>query len=102
MYALAPHRKQRGHPDWGALEGQLLSMLRQVVTERGPEAVVRTLSPAARVCGATRAGPDIALEVAVLRALAEAARRTTVEVVPVAGAQLLDVLGVAAAVGRSR
>src|SRR6195952_3000541 len=102
MYALAPRRKQQGHPDWGALEGQVLSRLRQVVAERCPEHVVGTFGVAARVGRAARTGPEIALEVAVLDALAKTAHGTAVEVVPVPGTEFLDILVVASAVGGGR
>ncbi len=59
------------------------------------------LGAATGIGRATRAGPEIALEPGVLEALAEASLGAVVEVVPVAGGELLYVLVVAAAVGWS-
>src|ERR1700755_3477064 len=82
-------------PGVGALSAVLSGRaLRQVVAGGGPEHVVGCLGrgPDAR--------PDVALEVGVLEALAQPARRSAVEVVPVADRELLHVLGVGGAVGR--
>src|SRR6202035_4941997 len=63
--------------------------LRQVVTERGPDHVVRSLGTVAGVGCATRAGPEVLTEVAVFDALAQTALGPTVDVVPVAGCAFL-------------
>src|ERR1700730_17032410 len=81
-------------PVLGALSLLLLGALWQVVAEGGPEHVVGTF------WGDADARPDVALEVSVLEALAQPARRSAIEVVPVAGCEFLYVLGVGSAVGR--
>src|ERR1700733_12920761 len=86
-------------PGFGCPRWYIAANLRQVVAERGFEYVVGTVRVATGVCRTARAGPEVALEVAVLRSLAETAHRPTIEVIPVAGSQFLDVLGLVAAVG---
>ena len=66
VYTLPASRKQQGHPASGALEGHVLSRLRYVVADCGLDHIVGTFRAATGVCRTTIAGPDIALEVAVL------------------------------------
>src|ERR1700727_2157842 len=73
------------------------SGLWNVVTERGPAHGVDAPGAAARVGGATRARPEIALEAGILEAEAHSALRTVVEVVPVPHRELLHILVLVAA-----
>src|SRR5262249_15187257 len=71
--------------------------LRQVITNRGPEHMVDSPGVAAGIGRPAGARPQISLQSAVLDAHPEAALGTIVEVVPVAGNGLLDILIVACA-----
>src|SRR5580698_3030597 len=75
----------------------LVCSLGQVVTERGKDHVVDADGRVAGIRRAAVSRPKVALDVAVLEALAKAALGSVVEVEPVACGELLDVLVAAGA-----
>lgn len=78
--------------------------LRHVIAERGFEDVVVALRSAIRIRGSTRAGPEVALYVAVLHPHAKPSLGPRIEVIPVPGGELLNILVVSTAIawgGRS-